>query len=95
MKKKKHVASKKPVIYTKMNLMLIIKNIKRLERILITLENTGAAHVTCNLRYKGPAKGKPQKSFIYNTIQYKVLYIYNVHTGKINKVALSSNDDKI
>ena len=36
---KKHVASKKPVIYAKMNLMLIIKNIKRLERILITLEH--------------------------------------------------------
>ena len=32
---------------------------------------------------------------MYNTIQYKVLHIYNVHTGKINKVALSSNDDKI
>ena len=37
---KNYIVSKKYVIYVKKNLVLMIKNIKRLEIIVITLENT-------------------------------------------------------
>ena len=78
---KNYIGSKRYVLYAKKNLVLIIKNMKRLEIIAVTLENRRAVHEICNLRHKIQ---KEIPAIFHNSSTYDYHFITNELAEKID-----------